>query len=148
MYCATRNIRRDFSNSLKPHILLLRNGIQQLFFQKVDVSGPLLERDPRWFDSRKRPLKSIRSLALVSYSDAWTSDDVISKMAAVLDSAEDYKDFVKKRFSVNCRRLFVDLQGDHAKHTILIETHWIIESVCISLGEIAMMLYCLLAWFP
>ena len=34
----------------------------------------------------------------MSYSDAWTSDDVISKMAAVLDSAEDYKDFVKKTF--------------------------------------------------
>ena len=53
-------------------------------------------------------------------------------MAAVLDSAEDYEDFV------NCRRLFVDLQGDHAKHTILIETQWIIECVGISLEEIAM----------
>ena len=28
MYCATQNIRRDFSNCLKPHISLLRNGIQ------------------------------------------------------------------------------------------------------------------------
>ena len=72
--------------------------MQLRFLQKVDVLGPLLERDLLWFDSRKRPLKFTGSLALVSYSDAWKGVDVLSKMVAVLDSAEDYEDFVKKRF--------------------------------------------------
>lgn len=34
--------------------------------------------------------------------------------------------------------LFVDLEDDYAKYTILIETQWIIECVGISLEEIAM----------